>query len=487
MRDGALRLALIFFILLIGSIGIAHAQNDEASTSGTDLDVSLITFGPGTEVWERFGHNAILIHDGTTNESRLYNYGIFDFDQENFFLNFARGHMTYRMAVDDPEEELPMYVEEGRWIVRQELALTPAQKAKLAKFLDWNVRPENAQYRYNYFDDNCSTRTRDALNMAVDGAIREQTVAPSRGFTYRMDVLRLMLPDPLLMIGMDAGLGPFADRRLTYWDESFLPTELMRHMRDVSVTDPTTGERRPFVARETRLNEARIPEPSESPPDWFWKALTIGVALCILILVLARAHENAFARASFATLGMVIALVLGLGGLVLLGLWFLTDHVSAWRNENLFLLDPLCLLLIPTWIGAFRRNWSPLTVRALCGADRRIARRFRMVRESVSVVHSGQPLVDRFAAARACRVRAFGVDASHPDSVSCHPRGVSPCQTLLHDALPSARDENHGYENASKHARQLHSLRAEQNAHGFAGRNQGCAEGAGYVRLGRAA
>lgn len=359
MRDGASRLALILFVLLIGSIGIAHAQNDEATSLGTHLDVSLITFGPGTEIWERFGHNAILIHDSSTNESRLYNYGIFDFDQENFFLNFARGHMTYRMAVDDADEELPEYVKEGRWIVQQELDLTPAQKEKLAKFLDWNVRPENAQYRYNYFDANCSTRTRDALNTAADDAIHAQTISPSRGFTYRMDVLRLVRPDPLLMIGMDAGLGPYADHRLTYWDESFLPTELMRHMRDVFVVDPTTGKRRPLVARETRLNEARIPEPSESPPDWFWKALTVGVALGALILVLARARENAFARSGFATLGLVIAFVLGLGGLVLLGLWFFTDHVSAWRNENLFLLDPLCLLLIPTWIGAFRRDWSP--------------------------------------------------------------------------------------------------------------------------------
>lgn len=359
MRDGASRLALILFLLLIGSFGIARAQTDDTTSSGENLDVSLITFGPGTEVWERFGHNAILIHDSTTNESRLYNYGIFDFDQENFFLNFARGRMTYRMAVDDADEELPEYVKEGRWIVQQQLDLTATQKAKLQKFLDWNIRPENAQYSYNYFDANCSTRTRDVLNVAVDEAIRQQTVAPSRGFTYRMDVMRLMRPDPLLMIGMDAGLGPYADRRLSYWDESFLPTELMRHMRDVVVVDPVTGARRPLVARETRLNEARLPEPSESPPDGFWIALIVGLALGALILLLARARGNALARASFATIGVVIAFVLGLGGLVLLGLWFLTDHVSAWRNENLMLLDPLCLLLIPTWIGAFRSNWSP--------------------------------------------------------------------------------------------------------------------------------
>lgn len=360
MRDGASRLALSLFALLIFSIGgCAFAQDPEEPAPGNDLDVSLITFGPGLEVWERFGHNAILINDRTTKTSRLYNYGIFDFDQKDFFLNFARGRMTYRMAVGDANEELPYYVEEGRWIVQQELALTDAQKAKLAAFLDWNVRPENQQYRYNYFEANCSTKTRDALDMAADGAIHAQTISPSRGFTYRMDVLRLMRPEPLLMIGMDAGLGPYADRRLTYWDESFLPTEFMRHMREVFVVDPTTGERHPLVARETRLNDSHIPEPSETPPNWLWGALAVGIALALLILALARAHANALARATFATLGVIIDLVLGLGGLVLLGLWFLTEHTSAWRNENLFLLDPLCLLLIPVWIGAYRRHWSP--------------------------------------------------------------------------------------------------------------------------------
>ena len=102
---------------------------------GANLDVALITFGPGEEIWERFGHNAIEIRDrATAVHARLYNYGIFDFAQENFFLNFARGLMTYRIAVGDPAEELPIYVAEGRWIVEQELNLTPPQRAKLRRF-----------------------------------------------------------------------------------------------------------------------------------------------------------------------------------------------------------------------------------------------------------------------------------------------------------------------------------------------------------------
>ena len=349
----------VLFLLLILPIGqLAHSQPSTPSSDGSNLDVALITFGPGTEVWERFGHNAILVRDRASGKSTLYNYGIFDFDQKDFFLNFARGRMIYRMAAGDPDDELPLYREEGRWIVEQDLNLDPAQRAKLADFLAWNAKPENAEYRYEYFTANCSTRVRDAIDMAIGGAIKQQTISPSRGFTFRMDTLRLMRPETLLAIGMDAGLGPFADRRLTYWDESFLPAELMRHMREIHRVGED-GQSIPLVAREVRLAAARLPEPDDYPPDWFWRALGSGIIGALIILLLARFRAYLPARVVFASLATAITLVLGIGGLVLIGLWTLTDHISAWRNQNILLFDPLCLLLIPVWISAFRRRWIP--------------------------------------------------------------------------------------------------------------------------------
>jgi hypothetical protein len=349
-------LGVYLSIALIG--GLTFAQEIPPAGDGSNLDIALITFGPGTEVWERFGHNAIQIRDRTTGETRLYNYGIFDFDQENFFLNFARGRMVYHMAIGDSAEEIPVYREEGRWIVEQDLDLNPTQRAKLAAFLDWNARPENSQYRYDYFTANCSTRVRDALDMAVDGAIRQQTISPSRGFTYRMDALRLMRPETALTIGIDAGLGPFADRNLSYWDESFVPMELMRHVREIHRVDAATGASVPLVAREVKLADARVPEPLDAPPDWFWRALIAGIVIGIVLIALSRASSHAWARVVFGLSAIAFAVVLSVGGLVLLALWFLTDHVSAWRNENILLFDPLCLLLLPAWFGSFRVRWA---------------------------------------------------------------------------------------------------------------------------------
>jgi hypothetical protein len=346
-------------VLFVGEVGAQQPTLETSpDTPGANLDVSLLTFGPGEEVWERFCHNAIEIRDRSSGAATLYNYGIFDFGQKNFFLNFARGLMTYRIAAGDPADELPMYIAEGRWIVEQQLHLSPAQRASLAGFLAWNVRPENAQYRYDYFRANCSTRVRDVLDTALGGAIRAQTIAPSRGFTYRDEADRLMSPDPAIMLAMDAGLGPFADRRLTYWDESFVPMELMGHLRDIRIKDET-GTVRPLVASERRLAAARLPDPPDYAPNWLWRALAAGVAGALALLGLVRLRRHSWARALFATLASASAAVLGLGGLVLIGLWILTDHVSAWRNENILLFNPLCLLLLPCWLGAFRAHWRP--------------------------------------------------------------------------------------------------------------------------------
>lgn len=350
-------IAGVLFAALIIALP-AFADEPAGAEPGANLGVALYTFGPGEEVWERFGHNAIEIRDRDSGRAVLYNYGIFDFAQKDFFLNFARGLMTYRIAADDPAEELPNYIAEGRWVVRQDLSLTPAQRAKLADFLAWNVREENAQYRYDYFRANCSTRVRDAIDQALGGAIKAQTVAPSRGFTYRMDADRLMRPDAAIMLLIDAGLGPFADQRLSYWDESFVPMEFMSHLREIRVRD-AAGNEVPLVANETRVVQARIPDPPDFPVRWTWPAIAVGVAFALALIALARSRAHAATRLLFAGGGLALGVLLGISGLVLAALWGLTDHVSAWRNENLLLLDPLCLLLVPAWCGAFRARWKP--------------------------------------------------------------------------------------------------------------------------------
>jgi len=336
-----------------------HGQALAQPTSlepGSQLEISLLTFGPGEVLWERFGHNAIRIRDASARVDIDYNYGIFDFSEDDFTSNFARGRMMYRIAADDTQEDLALYAEEGRWVVEQRLNLTGAQRLALRDFLEWNRRPENALYRYEYFTANCSTRVRDALDKVLGGRIHDQLASPSKGFTFRMHADRLMRPDLLPMLGMDLGLGPFADKRLSSWDESFVPMELMQHLRGVSVPD-SNGQPVPLVLSEKRINTPRLPEPPDFPSDLRWPFGIIGVLLGGLLLFLSSRREKPAARYAFVSLALLISLLCTLAGVVLAALWGFTEHVSAWRNENLLQFNPLCLLLIPTWWRARRAQW----------------------------------------------------------------------------------------------------------------------------------
>ncbi|MEW6169919.1 MAG: DUF4105 domain-containing protein, partial [Pseudomonadota bacterium] len=203
------------------------------AAGSTAPQISLLTFAPGEIYWQRFGHNALVVRDGA--RAQVYNYGIFDFRQKNFFLNFARGRMVYRLDVAPLDWTLRQYAAEGRWAVEQLLAFDAAQSRALARFLAWNALPENAEYRYDYFLANCSTRVRDALDRTLAGALRAELASRAGSGTYRSEVLRLMAPMPALMIGMDLGLGPRVDLPLNQWQEGFIPMRLMQAVRDVRV------------------------------------------------------------------------------------------------------------------------------------------------------------------------------------------------------------------------------------------------------------
>jgi hypothetical protein len=355
-NPGAARTALSTLLLLLALLLTPFPA--AAQTSGDELEVSVLTFGPGEIYWERFGHNAILVRDHRTGSAVAFNYGMFDFNQKNFFLNFARGYMLYRIAADPLERDLGLYQYEGRWVQEQKLNLTPAQRQSLYDYLRWNVQPENRDYQYDYFLSNCSTKVRDALDRVLGGSLRKQLEAEATPYSYRFDAVRLVSPDFWAGIGMDVALGPVADKPQSGLQRSFVPMVLMQQLRGMKVTD-ADGHEQPLVLEDRRILEAQIPDDPKQPPDWRLPFLLAGLGFAALLLVLDRCRGVFAARLGFAVLAASWSLLCGVCGLILLVLWFLTQHWAGWHNENLLLLDPLCLLLIPAWVLSARAQWRP--------------------------------------------------------------------------------------------------------------------------------
>ena len=342
---------LILLVLVI-LIAPSRAHASVANAPGANLQVSLISYGPGETYWERFGHDAIELRDISSGEAINFNYGVFDFDEKGFLLNFARGQMHYLMDAAPSQEDQSYYIESGRSVTRQLLLLNPEQAAALRDFLLWNLRPENAGYNYDYYVDNCTTRVRDALNKALGGVLKPQLTARAGGMTFRQQTARLMSAQPWLMLLMDLGLGPYADQPLNAWQESFLPMVLQAQLRDVHV-DNGHGGVQPLLQSEQLISPNRLDEPPATAPDLRLPLALAGLLLGVLIVLTRR-----WWPVGYALLGTLYLLSAGIVGLLLFVLWTLTTHHSAWANVNLLLFNPLAFLLLPTLWRA-RRDIAP--------------------------------------------------------------------------------------------------------------------------------
>jgi len=299
--------------------------------------IGVVTMQPGEVFFERFGHDALVVFDPESEQAVAYNFGYFDPDEPGFISNFIRGRMYYYLVALPLEQDLRQYQLEGRGVSIQWLNLTPAQAQQLAQTLAIRALPENARYRYDYFTANCATMVRDQLNAAMDGQLYSQLAARSGGATYRSEAVRLARPTLWMWLGFDLGLGPWADRPLSRWDEAFIPMRLAESLREVR-----TADGQPLVSDEMEWLPHRIaPEPEERRWAW-WPWLIIGLALAAAITALAR-HQ----RRVLGWLALGFWLISGLSGLLLLYLWGWSEHQAAWANRNILLLNPLTLLLLP--------------------------------------------------------------------------------------------------------------------------------------------
>jgi hypothetical protein len=208
--------------------------------------------------------------------------------------------------------ELYRRADRSVWV--QELEMPAEARRQLQQFLEWNERPENRFYHYDYYRDNCSTRVRDALDRVLGGRIRKETSQLATGRTYRFHTRRLTANDPLIYTGLLLALGQPVESGAT--------------------------------------------PPPDRPPFWLPIYLGIGLALGSTIFMLGtKAHRHRLARAGLIAMSGAWALVAGIVGLLLAGLWGLTDHTAAYNNENLFQANLLSLALI--WMVPKAARGSP--------------------------------------------------------------------------------------------------------------------------------
>ncbi|MFA5298636.1 MAG: DUF4105 domain-containing protein, partial [Lutibacter sp.] len=151
-----------FFILLFSGFQLFAQQK-----LTPEATVSVVTCGPGTQMYSAFGHSAFRVYDPLLKLDKIYNYGTFDFNKPNFYLNFAKGKLIYQLSTTQFGYFLQEFNYENRWVKTQELDLDDADVQAVYDFLENNAKPENSSYQYDFFYDNCSTKMEEVIKLVL--------------------------------------------------------------------------------------------------------------------------------------------------------------------------------------------------------------------------------------------------------------------------------------------------------------------------------
>lgn len=331
---------VVAFSAIVGS----QAAVAQAGEPGDTLAIHVLTMGPGDDLFSKFGHISLMVEDTAKRTNTVYNYGTFDFNDPNLKFKYAKGFLTFWLSTSTFRRTVRRYEAYNRTLVVQTLNLTPAQRLSIAEKLRQNARPENREYDYRHYLDNCCTRIRDLLDEETDGALSrgrqdEPTDRTFRDWTRRALTGEYILPTMILF-----SLGPAVDRPITRWDEQFLPEVVNEDLDQTRIG----AQQQPLVADKKQVVTRREPPPGQSsiPP------VDLAVAYILFgSLIVGFGGGIALGRralgARLTGWGMtVFGLVAGLGGLILTLFWTATAHTDTYFNENLLITPITHLWLI---------------------------------------------------------------------------------------------------------------------------------------------
>lgn len=185
-----------------------------AQTLSPSSRISLLTISPGEELYSTFGHSAIRVWDPALGIDVNYNYGSFDFNAPGFYLKFVRGYLDYMITSHPAYLEFEYWNRENRKITEQVLNLSLAQRQRVYEFLENNLKPENKNYRYKFFTDNCSTRLRDVLQIAAgDSLVFNQALNADSTYRQWIDKYAHENGKSWADFGMDLAIGADSDKK----------------------------------------------------------------------------------------------------------------------------------------------------------------------------------------------------------------------------------------------------------------------------------
>ncbi len=308
-------------------------------------EISLLTCDPGNEIYSLFGHSALRINNKKLNIDMVVNWGLFSFSegQFQFGYDFAKGRLNYFMGYQNMENFIKEYLQSDRSVRAQVLNLNTDEKKKILELISENYLPQNREYRYEFFYDNCSSRIRDLIQKTLSNRLNCVQSQDANEYTFRNIIHNYLKYDPWLELGIDLVLGKRIDVLVDNKNLMFLPNYLELILDESSIK--TDGKKKKLISSKINIVESStIKREVKNISIYAW------IILIITLLFLIIKKEKLFNLWSSVNL-----FIIGLLGVLLVFMWFGTDHQATKYNLNLLWASPFHLILL---YFILKNNWN---------------------------------------------------------------------------------------------------------------------------------
>lgn len=336
---------IIASVLLLAICFSTKAQLDSSGNPGCNLSISLLTCSPGTELYSTFGHSALRVVDERSHEDIVFNYGTFEFDDPHFYSKFIRGKLLYFVSVYSFSDFMQQYQYEGRGVIEQVLNLSCDEKQNLFKALIENAKDENKYYKYDFIYDNCTTRLRDIVKKESKESFVTKDIRPEESTTFRN-----LIHDYLnkgkeywSKLGIDILLGSPLDKKISNSEAMFLPDYLMKGFDSTMI-----GSKQLVSEKNTLLNPV-----VQTAKTVLFSPMVVFSILALIIIVLSFLKTTG---PFFKYFDCILFFLTGALGILLLFMWFGTDHHACKYNLNLLWAFPTHIII--SFFLNKKRKWG---------------------------------------------------------------------------------------------------------------------------------
>ena len=325
-------LALIFFSLNIYANELENKNR---------YKISILSIGEGPSLVDAFGHTAIRVKDAQLKNDIVFNFGVYDFNSPNFYSNFVKGRPEYKLGIQNYNNLIQNYIRQKRYIVEHQLNLDQNSTKIIIDLLVEKLN--DPYYIYDYFRDNCTTRAADIVIDKTNNKFKDDKLESEAILTYRDLIHRKINENSWAALGIDLCLGAIIDKKINTRETFFLPENLMNYL---DLYEGDIIKRNIIYSPESEISyRENLPSPL---------LINLILSLIIVAITIFNFKSNKWNK----SLDSLIFLISGSIGILIIYLWFFSNHFAGAQNFNFLWAFPLNFALIFAIYKNKIPNWS---------------------------------------------------------------------------------------------------------------------------------